>query len=81
MNDIAYDISHLLDVELSQADAPAPRVVRAVPVVAARPAQPSIAEAQAALARELMQVATIHDALVQQYLRMSGDTFRETYGN
>jgi hypothetical protein len=81
MNDIAYDISHLLDVELSQADAPAPRVVRAVPVAAARPAQPSIAEAQEALARELMQVATIHDALIQQYLRMSGDTFRETYGN
>ena len=25
--------------------------------------------------------AAIHDALIQQYLRMSGDTFRETYGN
>lgn len=80
MNDIAYDITHLLEVELHQADAPAPRVVRAVPTVAARPAQPSLSEAQAAIARELMQSAAIHDAMIQQYLRMSGETFRETYG-
>lgn len=78
MNDIAYDISHLLDAELAQADAPAPRVVRAVPAVAARPAQPGVAAAQEALARELMQSAAIHDALIQQYLRMSGQTFQES---
>lgn len=80
MNDIAYDISHLLEVELHQADVPAPRVVRAVPTVAANPAVPSLAEAQQAIARELMQSAAIHDAMVQQYLRMCGDTFRESYG-
>lgn len=81
MNDIAYDITHLLEVELHQADAPAPRVVRAVPSVAAKPPTgPSLAEAQEAIARELMQSAAIHDAMIQQYLRMSGETFRETYG-
>lgn len=77
MNDIAYDISHLLDVERQQADVPAPRVVRAVPTVPARVARSGVAEAQEALARELIQCAPIHDAMVQQYLRMSGETFRE----
>ncbi len=80
MNDIAYDISHLLGVGLHQADAPAPRVVRAVPTVVAAPVPPGVAAAQEALARELMQSAPIHDALIQQYLRMSGDTFREAHG-
>mgnify|MGYP001555899588 FL=1 len=80
MNDIAYDISQLLDAELTQADAPAPRVVRAIPTAAAKPAESGVAAAQEALARELMQVAVIHDALIQQYLRMSGDTFRQSYG-
>lgn len=80
MNDIAYDISHLLEVELHQAETPAPRVVRAVPDAVASPARSSVAEAQEALARELMQSAAIHDALVQQFLRMRGDTFQEAYG-
>lgn len=80
MNDSAYDITHLFDVELPQADVPAPRAVRAVPSAAARPAQSSIAEAQEALARELMQSAAIHDEMVQQYLRMRGETFQEAAG-
>ncbi|MEO8809700.1 MAG: hypothetical protein ABI386_05600 [Rhodanobacter sp.] len=81
MNDFAYDISHLFDVETPAAGAPAPRMVRAVPPAPAAPPLPSgVAQAQEALARELMQSATIHDALVQQYLRMSGTTFRATYG-
>lgn len=79
MNDIAYDITHLLDVELPQADAPAPRFVRAVSTVVARPTRSSVIEAQEALAHELIQCAPIHDAMIQQYLRMSGETFRESY--
>ncbi|HZX69639.1 MAG TPA: hypothetical protein VFE77_02375 [Rhodanobacter sp.] len=74
---MAYDITHLLDVELPQADRPAPRVVRAVPTAAVMPAPSSVPAAQAALARELMQAAPIHDALVQQFLRMRGETFLE----
>jgi len=83
MNDIAYDISHLLDAENHQADAPAPapRVVRAVPTATARVVRSGVAEAQEALAHELLQSASIHDAMVQQYLRLSGETFRESYGN
>ena len=77
MNDIAYDISHLLDFEPVRAAAPAPRAVKAVPAVVANLPPPSITVAQDALARELMQSASIHEALIQQYLRMSGDTFRQ----
>lgn len=77
MNDIAYDISHLLEVELHQAETPAPRVVRAVPAAPARPARSSVAEAQEALARELLQFAPLHDALILQYLNLSGETFPE----
>ena len=51
--------------------------MRAVPTVPARVARSGVAEAQEALARELIQCAPIHDAMVQQYLRMSGETFRE----
>ena len=81
MNDIAYDmtydISHLLDVELPTVGAAAPRVMRAVP---STPAKAGVTEAQEALARELMQYAAIHDALVQQYLRMRPDTFQGSGG-
>ena len=80
MNDIAYDISHLLDAESQQADAPAARVVRAVPAVTTRAVRSGVSAAQEALARELIQCAPIHDAMVQQYLRMSGETFRESLG-
>ena len=80
MNDIAYDISHLLDAESQQADAPAARIVRTVPAVPTRAVRSGVAAAQEALARELIQCAPIHDAMVQQYLRMSGETFRESLG-
>lgn len=75
--DMTYDISHLLDVELPKAEAPAPRVMQAVP---SAPTKQSVTDAQEALARELMQAAVIHDALVQQYLHMRLDTFQEAGG-
>ena len=77
MNDIAYDISHLFDVEPRRAAAPEPRAVKTVPTVVAKLPPPSIAMAQDELARELMQSAPIHETLIQQYLRMSENTFGE----
>jgi hypothetical protein len=38
-------------------------------------------EVQKALARELMQAAAVHDALIQQYLRTRGETFCEPAGD
>ncbi len=80
MNEIAYDISHLVEDESHQADMATSRAVRAVSTVVAKPVQSGVASAQETLARELMQSAAIHDALVQQYLRMSGATFPEADG-
>lgn len=77
MSDIAYDISYLLEAEPSQADTPAPRATRVVRIVPVEPAQPGLDEVQNALAHELMQAAAIHDALVQQYPWISGETFRK----
>ena len=81
MNEIAYDIAYLFELERQQAEAPAPPVTGAVPEVASRrAARPVVAEAQDALASELLQAAAVHEALVQQYLRMTGETFPEASG-
>ena len=77
MNDIAYDISHFFDVEPQPVAAPEPWAVKVVATVVAKLPPPSIAMAQDALARELMQSAPIHEEMIQQYLRMRGDTFGE----
>lgn len=67
MIETSYDISYLIDAELARGEPPASRVI-------APPAQrkPTPAEVQDALARELMQAAVIHEAMVQQFLRMYG---------
>lgn len=62
MSDLAYDISYLLDCAAVQAEAP----VRPVQVEAA-PA-PSLADIQAALARELLQAGEAHEEWIRQYL-------------
>lgn len=67
MIETAYDISYLLDAEPARVETPVSRVV-AAPVRR----EPTPAEAQEALARELMQAAAIHEAMVQQFLRMYG---------
>ena len=69
MNDSAYDISHLLEQDAITTVAPKLHIV-AKP--AARPSE--VASAQYKLARELMQSAAMHEALIQQYLRMATDT-------
>lgn len=67
MIDSAYDISYLLDAEPARVAPPVPRVV-AAPV----PRKPSQAELQEAMARQLLQADVVHEAMVQQYLRMYG---------
>ncbi len=70
MSDQAYDISYLIESEPAKAEAPAlPPGLRMAP--APPPAPPSIASAQEAMARELLQVADAHEAFIQQYLRMN----------
>ena len=70
MNDPAYDISHLLEQELATYAAPSLRIVGAPPT--ARAADATVAQDE--LARELLQSAAAHEALIQQYLRMAVDT-------
>jgi len=77
MNDLAYDISHLLESEPFKTPAPEFRTAR---VVAAVPPVRSVAAAQEALAQELMQAADAHEALIQQYLRMTDVAYQDSYG-
>jgi hypothetical protein len=77
MNDLAYDISHLLDAESAQ-PAPASRApAKSAPATA--PATGTV-DAQEALARELLQLAEAHDELIRQYLDSSGATFQANPG-
>jgi hypothetical protein len=71
MSDHAYDISHLLDFDTMKVEPAELRIVRTPPPQQAAPSAPkptSVVEAQEALARELMGVAAIHEALIHQYL-------------
>jgi hypothetical protein len=67
MIDNAYDISYLLDAEPARVEMPPPRAV-----AAPKPHQPTPAEVQDAMARELLQASEIHEAMVQSFLRMYG---------
>lgn len=69
MSDLAYDISYLLESESAPSEAPAPRVTRVAPPAAVRP---SVAAAQAAMARELLQFADAHEEWIRQYLCVHG---------
>jgi hypothetical protein len=72
MTDTAYDITHLLESELASSP-PANLRSMKTPLRPATPLRPPAAPAaEDVLARELMQSAGIHEALIQQYLRMAG---------
>jgi hypothetical protein len=71
MSDLAYDISYLLECEPVRPELREVRVVKAAPVA---PGPSSLVVAQEALARELLQADGPHEALIQQYLRMAGQT-------
>lgn len=74
MSDHAYDISYLLDPEAATVEAPQLRVVKAPPPA---PTTASLAAVQDAMACELMLADAAHEALIQQYLRMNGQAFRD----
>lgn len=76
MNDLAYDISHLLEPEMALAEAPTLRIAKAAP---AAPTPAGVLATQDALARELMLADDTHEALIQQYLRMSGVSQRDSH--
>ncbi|MFC5437249.1 hypothetical protein ACFPME_11820 [Rhodanobacter umsongensis] len=78
MSEQAYDISYLLESEPARAAAPDLRIAKAPP---ARPAPSTVAAAQEALARELLQAAAAHEAMIEQYLRMADAPCRDAYGS
>ncbi|MDW2982540.1 MAG: hypothetical protein WBG81_12830 [Rhodanobacter sp.] len=67
MNDLAYDISYLLENEPARTEPPPSRVVRMVP-----PPAPDVAALQAALAQELLQAAEAHEEWIRQFLSAQG---------
>jgi len=71
MNDLAYDISHLFESEMIALDGNHFRAAKAQAPVLCK--TPGPVAAQEAMARELLQVADVHEAFIQQYLRMTGD--------
>jgi hypothetical protein len=79
MNDHAYDISHLLASDSIRVAVAASRIVSAPRAVSAAPKPPGRAAAQTALALELMQCASVHDAFVEQFLRMDATGSRGSY--
>ena len=66
MNDHAYDITHLLDLETL---APNPVVPPARVIRTERSANPPVDRLDIVLERELQQAAAAHEALVEDYLR------------
>lgn len=76
MNEQAYDISHLLESEPATPAVPERRVVRTPPP--ARP-KPDVVAIEEALAREFLQFADAHEAMIQQYQRMTAVVGRGTY--
>lgn len=76
MNDAAYDISHLLELE---AVAPPPPEFRSAKPVEVKVKPPSLAEVQEAMARELLQQMDIHhEQMIAQYQRMRDDSLPDS---
>jgi hypothetical protein len=78
MSDHAYDISYLLDSKTATVEVPQLQIVKTTPPPA--PTAASLAAVQDAMACELMLADAAHEALIQQYLRMSGQAFRSVTG-
>jgi len=76
MSEHAYDISYLLESEPARTVAPDLRIASAP---SPAPAPPSLAAVQEALARELLQAAAVHEAMIEQYLRMTEVGYRDSY--
>lgn len=74
MNELAYDLNYLIDSDSAEPAAP-PRVATMAPA----PSPANVAGAQEALARDLLQAAATHEALIQQYLRFSGAPAQDAF--
>ena len=70
MSDLAYDIDYLLDSDAAFVEVPVLRVAKAPPAPTRSPS--GVAAAQETLARELLQVAELHEEWIRQYVRMFG---------
>lgn len=70
MSDLAYDITYLIESDSAELAAPSRAPTRTPAAVVPSPA--NAISVQEALARELLQAADAHEALIQQYLRFSG---------
>jgi hypothetical protein len=83
MSDHAYDISHLLDLDAPKVEPTELRIVRTpppsrAPAPVAAPKPQGVAEAQDAMARELLESAAIHEELIEQYLRINGNVLPDS---
>jgi hypothetical protein len=74
MSEHAYDIAYLLESEPGKVETRDLRITKAPPVA---PPRPNLTQVQEALARELMQAAEVHEALIQQYLQICGKAYQE----
>lgn len=71
MNDAAYDISHLLELESASPAMPEFRSARPAVVKSELSA---VSTAQQALASELLQMAGHHEEMIRQYMSLQGDS-------
>ena len=71
MNDAAYDISHLLELE---AESPALPEFRAVRPAIDKPEELTVSVAQETLALELLQMEGHHEEMIRQYMSMTSDS-------
>ncbi|EIM02407.1 hypothetical protein RHOFW104T7_08780 [Rhodanobacter thiooxydans] len=76
MSDLAYDITCLIESASAEPAVPSRAPIRTPAAVAPSPA--NAVSAEETLARELLQVADAHEALIQQYLRFSGTVCQGT---
>ncbi len=70
MNEAAYDISHLLELE---AAAPAMPEFRSARPAASQPDTSDVDTAQQRLASELLQMEGHHEEMIRQYMSLKGD--------
>jgi hypothetical protein len=70
MNDAAYDISYLLELD---ATSPAMPELRSPRPEGIKPEASEVGAAQQALASELLQMEGHHEELIRQYMSVMGD--------
>lgn len=72
MDDTAYDISYLLEQDANRTIVLDRRVTAPAAAIPATRRPSQVASVQHELAQELLQSAAVHEAMIEQYLRMAG---------